>query len=126
MKLKVVALAIAGLTLMGVTGCSEYNADKEAVNSSSEYIELDLMADRADELTYFDGSDETAMVECGDKGFMDPYCYETPDEKVTFEYKVAKQGIYDEELTIDGEAKEAKCITPWSGPHRCWTAAKAS
>ena len=41
MKLKAVALVLSGLALVGLTGCSEYNADKEAVNGSHEYIELD-------------------------------------------------------------------------------------
>lgn len=126
MKLKIIALALTGFALVGLTGCSEYKADKEAVNSSSEYIELERKVFSADELTYFDGSSETAMVECGDKGIWDPYCYKTSDGSITFEYKISKNGVYDEELTIDGETKEAKCITPWSGPRRCWTAAETS
>ena len=126
MKLKAVALVLTGLALVGLTGCSEYNADKEAVNGSHEYIELDRKLFSDDELAYFDGSSETAMVECGDRGFWDPYCYETPDGAVEFEYKVSKNGIYDERLTIDGEAKEARCLVPWDGPYRCWLSAKES
>ena len=98
MKLKAVALALTGVALIGLAGCT---ADKEAVNSSNEYIELELNVFRADELTYFDGSSEAVMAECGDKGFWAPYCYETPDGTVEFEYKVSKHGVYDEKLTID-------------------------
>lgn len=126
MKLKAVALVLSGLALVGLTGCSEYNADKEAVNSSHEYIELKSNPFSDDELAYLDGSSETAMVECGDKGFWDPYCYETPDGAIEFEYSVSRYGVSDEKLTIDGEAKEAECFAPWSGPYRCWLSAKES
>lgn len=108
------ALAAASIAMVG---CS--NVSESAVEGSNEYITLDEHL-TSTEVTYFDGTNQTKMIECRDRGFLDPTCYKTPDDSITIEYVRGRSAYGQEIVTVDGERFEGLCVTYLNGLAKCW------